>query len=108
MISAARYVLAAALAALVPVAALAQSTSPRFAVPLGQRTAPDAAPLSRESLRNARPTPMPELSEDEARRLFRGKLPPRDTTTPRPEPMAAVIPVTAPWISPLRGNNDGV
>ena len=30
------------------------------------------------------------------------------TSTPRPYPMAAVTPVTMPWMRPLRGSSDGV
>jgi V8-like Glu-specific endopeptidase len=86
-----RYLLAAALAAfsLVPGTVLAQSDDgPGAPAPIGQQQSPvTRQPLSRDALRNAKPMPMPELTEEEGQRLFRGNLPPRDTT-PQVEAMA--------------------
>jgi hypothetical protein len=87
---ASRYLLAAALAAfsIVPGAGLAQSgDDPGAPAPIGPQSPVTRQPLSRDALRNAKPTPMPELSEEEGQRLFRGNLPPEDTT-PQVEALA--------------------
>lgn len=87
-----RYLLAAALAAfsLVPTTGLAQSNNGRgVPAPVGRQDGAARQPMSRDALRNAKPTPMPELTEEEMRRLFRGQLPPEDqTVTPQVEALA--------------------
>jgi hypothetical protein len=85
-----RYLLAAALAAfsIAPAAGLAQSgDGPGVPAPIGQQTPVARQPLSRDALRNAKPMPMPELSEEEGQQLFRGSLPPADAT-PQVEALA--------------------
>ncbi len=85
-----RYLLAAALAAfsIAPAAGLAQSGSGP-GVPLGPQSPLTREPLSRDAIRNAKPMPMPELSEEEGRQLFRGDLPPLrpEDATPQAEAM---------------------
>jgi hypothetical protein len=77
---------ALALLPILPDAGLGQSDGElKIAVPIAQQGGPGRT-LAPDDLRNAQPMPLPELGEAEARRLFRGRLPPRDTTTPGTEP----------------------
>lgn len=83
------FALALAALAILPATGRAQSDGDRMvAVPIAPQGSQSRAPLTPDALRNARPMPLTELSEAEARRLFRGRLPTRDTATPGAEPKA--------------------